>query len=253
MSEEKSLGHFPEKAKWEFDASVAKCFDDMLKRSIPEYEAMRALTTALAKRYVKGFHRVIDLGASRGEAIAALVADPELVRRGLVFQAVETSPAMLAELRARWPEKKEPTRQELTAENEVRVYDMDLRRDFPHSTSKATVVLSVLTLQFVPVEHRLRILRDCCEALRPGGAMILVEKVLGASSEIDEVMVDEYYAGKRAAGYSQEEIDAKRESLEGVLVPLTAKWNEDLLRAAGFSQVDCFWASLNFRGWIALR
>ncbi|MGH3921557.1 MAG: hypothetical protein ACRDS1_01640 [Pseudonocardiaceae bacterium] len=43
------------------------------------------------------------------------------------------------------------------------------------------------------------------------------------------------------ADYTQEEIDRKRLSLEGVLVPVTAKWNVEMLRAAGFQQVDCFW------------
>jgi len=34
---------------------------------------------------------------------------------------------------------------------------------------------------------------------------------------------------KRKAGYSQEEIDRTRYALEGVLVPMTARWNEALL------------------------
>lgn len=29
--------------KWAFDEDVAKCFPDMLKRSIPAYESMRSL------------------------------------------------------------------------------------------------------------------------------------------------------------------------------------------------------------------
>lgn len=45
----------------------------------------------------------------------------------------------------------------------------------------------------------------------------------------------------------------KRKSLEGVLVPITAKWNEELLESAGFSQIDCFWRCLNFAGWIAIK
>ena len=54
-------------------------------------------------------------------------------------------------------------------------------------------------------------------------------------------------------GYSAEEIERKRLSLEGVLVPVTARMNEDLLRSAGFDQVDCFWRWANFAGWLAIR
>jgi tRNA (cmo5U34)-methyltransferase len=54
-------------------------------------------------------------------------------------------------------------------------------------------------------------------------------------------------------GYTEEEINSKRIALEGVLVPVTAKWNEQLLRDAGFNQVECFWRNLNFAGWIAIK
>ena len=115
------------------------------------------------------------------------------------------------------------------------------------------MILSVLTLQFTPIEYRLKIVRDAFNALLPGGALILVEKVLGATADLDAALVDLYYSMKRDHGYSQEEIDRKRLSLEGVLVPVTAAWNEQLLRQSGFAEVDCFWRYLNFAGWIAVK
>jgi tRNA (cmo5U34)-methyltransferase len=42
-------------------------------------------------------------------------------------------------------------------------------------------------------------------------------------------------------------------SLEGVLVPVTARWNEELLHQEGFASVDCFWRHLNFAGWVAVK
>jgi hypothetical protein len=38
-----------------------------------------------------------------------------------------------------------------------------------------------------------------------------------------------------------------------VLVPVTARWNEELLASAGFRQVDAFWRYMNFVGWIAIK
>jgi tRNA (cmo5U34)-methyltransferase len=54
-------------------------------------------------------------------------------------------------------------------------------------------------------------------------------------------------------GYTEAEVERKRLALEGVLVPVTAAWNEDLLFGAGFTSVDCFWRYLNFAGWVAVR
>jgi hypothetical protein len=62
---------------------------------------------------------------------------------------------------------------------------------------------------------------------------------------------------ERANGYGEEEgeeeIERKRLSLEGVLVPVAAEWNEDLLRRAGFDEVECFWRCLNFAGSVAIK
>ena len=91
------------------------------------------------------------------------------------------------------------------------------------------------------------------ESLAPGGAFILVEKILGATAKLDEAFVNLFLNIKRENGYSESQIDRKRLSLEGVLVPVTARWNEELLYQEGFTSVDCFWRHLNFAGWVAVK
>ena len=106
---------------------------------------------------------------------------------------------------------------------------------------------------FVPIEHRQRVVADARRALAPGGALVVVEKVLGADASIAEVMTGAYHEYKRSVGgYSAEDVERKRLALEGVLVPVTARWNEDMLRAEGFRHVDCFWRWMNFAAWIAV-
>jgi tRNA (cmo5U34)-methyltransferase len=133
----------------------------------------------------------------------------------------------------------------------VQLLECDLRLRYP--AVRASVTLAVLTIQFTPIEYRQRILRDIWKHTIPGGALIFVEKVIGSTAEIDADMVSGYYALKSTNGYTEEQIERKRLSLEGVLVPVTAHWNEELLRSAGFEQIDCFWRWMNFAGWIALK
>jgi tRNA (cmo5U34)-methyltransferase len=83
--------------------------------------------------------------------------------------------------------------------------------------------------------------------------LILVEKVIGAGHVLDQQMIDLYHKMKISAGYSPEEVERKRLSLQGVLVPLTARRNEELLSEAGFRDVDCFWRWMNFAGWVAMK
>jgi tRNA (cmo5U34)-methyltransferase len=66
-------------------------------------------------------------------------------------------------------------------------------------------------------------------------------------------MTELYYGLKRARRYGEDEIERKRLSLEGVLPPVAAEWNEDLLRRAGFEDVECFWRCVNFAGWVAVK
>lgn len=227
-------------SKWQFDSSVTDAFDDMLARSIPQYEVMRQACYDLACKYAQRKTAIVDLGCSRGEAMAKLVDHFGVDNH---FVGVEISEPMLEAARQRF--------QGLIDCSVVEIRKLDLRTDYP--PAKASVTLCVLTLQFTPIEYRLRILQDIYDHTVEGGALILVEKVLGGSATIDKTMVDLYYRLKRENGYSQEQIERKRLSLEGVLVPMTARWNEEMLQLTGFRQVDCFWRWMNFAGWVAIR
>lgn len=229
---------------WVFDESVTDNFDEMLKRSVPQHDEMRATVVELATRFAQPLSYVVDVGCSRGEALATVRA--ALDGRSIEYVGIEVSPPMLAAARERF-----------AGCEDVTIVEHDLRNGMPKMPQAwgrrdASVVLSVLTLQFTPIEYRQAIVASMHDALMPGGALVLVEKVLGATSNINRVLVDAYHARKRAAGYSLDEIDRKRHALEGVLVPVTSHWNEDLLRGAGFADVDCVWRSLNFAAWVAI-
>ncbi len=114
-------------------------------------------------------------------------------------------------------------------------------------------VFSVLTLQFTPIEYRPHIVEKVYESLRPGGAFLLVEKVIGATASADRGFVELYRKHKHRAGYTLDEIQRKAAALEGVLVPVTDAWNRELLTGAGFRTVDCYWRFLNFAGYLAVR
>ena len=228
-----------------FDQEVADSFDDMLVRSIPQYHVMRDAVTEIACSYLQPGRDVLDLGCSRGEAIARIYESLTSEHRRLQTRLVgiEIAQSMLAAARTRF-----------VGEELVEIVEHDLRERLPvFNGHNFGVVLSVLTLQFVPIEYRQRRLADAYRALVPGGALVVVEKVLGATDELDRLMVEHYYAQKRDMGYSDDQIERKRLALEGVLVPVTARWNEELLRDAGFSDVDCFWRWMNFAGWVAVK
>ena len=228
------------KEKWEFDKEVAECFDDMLRRSIPQYDVMRSAVFTIGSRFVSSGTDVVDLGCSRGDALAPFIDHLGAANR---FVGVEVSRPMLSVASERFSG--------LMKTGVVKLVDTDLRYDFP--TVYASLILSVLTLQFIPIEYRQNIVQRVYDSLAPGGAFILVEKVLGNTSFLDSLFVEEYLDTKRKNGYTDEQINRKRASLEGVLVPITTRWNEQLLYDAGFNYVDCFWRWMNFAAFVAVK
>lgn len=226
--------------QWAFDDEVTNVFDDMLRRSIPQYDVMRQACFELGCAYVQKATDIVDLGCSRGEALAPFVDKFGAHNR---YIGVEVSQPMLEAARTRF--------QGMIDCSVIDIREMDLRSEYPPTL--ASLTLCVLTLQFTPIEYRQRILHDIFKATASGGALILVEKVLGATAELDARMVRIYLEHKRQQGYTEDQIERKRLSLEGVLVPVTAAWNEELLKMAGFSQIDCFWRWMNFAGWIAVK
>lgn len=222
--------------KWVFDDEVAACFDEMLERSIPDYENMRRLVYNVGKHFVKSNTAVLDIGCSNGNAALPFVktfAENE-------FVLIDVSDSMLDLCEKGF--KDYPN---------VKIIKHDLRNGVPEV--KSSLILSILTIQFTPIEYRQKILDSIYNSLVPDGCLIFVEKCLGNSYELDNVLVNEYYDIKRDNQYTEEQIASKRKSLEGVLVPVTADWNIELLKNAGFKKVDCFWRYLNFAGFIAIK
>lgn len=222
--------------KWEFDENVTKVFDDMLSRSIPDYEMMRYLCYELGQSFVREDSIVVDMGCSNGLSSKELIESYPFAE----FHLYDVSEPML-----------DACRKEYESYDNVYVNKNDLRNGLP--INNIDLALSILTLQFTPIEYRQNILQDVYDKLNEGGAFIIVEKVLGNSAKLDSLFVSKYYKMKKDNGYTREQIANKRKSLEGVLVPLTASFNEHLLHQVGFKYVDCFFRCLNFSGWIAIK
>lgn len=216
--------------EWKFDQEVTAVFDDMLARSIPQYDVMRRAVRDIALRNLPQGGTLVDLGCSRGESMREIIAS----RPDGKYIGVEISDPMIEAARANLP----------TAD----IRKLDLRTDYPGEMSDVT--LSILSLQFTPIEYRHKIMRQIYERTN---VFILVEKVLGATFDTNELITTLYYELKGENGYSPDQIERKRLSLEGVLVPVTAEWNELLLKSTGFRQVECFWRWMNFAGWIAIK
>jgi tRNA (cmo5U34)-methyltransferase len=223
-----------------FNREVVKVFDDMVGRSVPFYAEIQRMITEMSVDFATPGSNVYDLGCSTGTTFLDLHprVDPSVK-----FVGIDNSEEMLKKCR-----------QKLTEAGVTRPLDLqciDLNSGVP--VQDASIVMLILTLQFVRPLHRDRLIADIYNGLRENGALILVEKVLGEDSIFNRLFINYYYDMKRRNGYSDLEITQKREALENVLIPYKLLENREMLLRAGFRYVDTFFKWYNFCGMIAVK
>ena len=223
-----------------FDADVVKVFDDMVERSVPLYRSVQVASANIAARFLQPEDTVYDLGCSTGSTflhLLPLIDDPSMH-----FVGVDTSAEMLITCASNLTEAGYKDRVLLLNED---IASTKLKR--------AGVVIMHYTLQFLPVEQRLDLLTRIYQALRPGGILLLSEKVSHRHPTMSESLNELHWDFKRQQGYSEMEIAQKREALENVLVPITSRENETLLFKAGFSEVETYLKWYNFASIVAVK
>jgi tRNA (cmo5U34)-methyltransferase len=225
-----------------FGKETAAVFDDMLDRSVPFYGEIQRMTAELVGDFAAEGTAIYDLGCSTCTSFLQIA---KFLPAGVNprFVGLDSSPEMLEIARRKLTDAGFPY------EYELRCADLD--RDI--EVRDASVVLLVLTLQFVRPLQRERLIRRIAQGLTENGCLILVEKVLGESSTFNRLFIKHYYEMKKRNGYSDLEIAQKREALENVLIPYRLEENRELLRSQGFQHVDVFFKWYNFCGMLAMK
>src|SRR5690606_2136234 len=85
-------------AGFRFDHRVVEVFPDMIRRSVPGYETIVAMTGTLAERYAQPGTNCYDLGCSLGASTLALRQG--IGARDCTIVAVDNAPAMIERCRA---------------------------------------------------------------------------------------------------------------------------------------------------------
>jgi len=222
-----------------FNDRVVEVFDDMLDRSIPFYSQVIESSAQLLKKFLVPGDTVYDLGCSNGTSlleIARSLSDQELS-----FIGIDNSPPMLEKARLK---------AELFSRQDSVSF---LLGDITHfNKEQAGAIILNYTLQFIRPVVREQFLKSLRNSLRPGGILLISEKVINHNSRLNREYIDIYHDFKKSRGYSELEIAKKREALENVLIPFSIKENCNLLKKCGFTPVETFFQWFNFASIIAV-
>jgi len=215
-------------------------FDDMNIHSVPFYSEIQRMITEIAFDYAKPDTSLYDLGCSTGTTMLFL---DSVLDKSIRFVGIDDSAVRLAKCRKNFKERN------VCRPFELINYDLNT-----HITiNNASVVVLCLTLQFVRPDYRPGLLRSIQEQLNDEGCIIVIEKILGETTDLNRRFNKYYYDFKHRNKSSEIEIPQKRESLENALIPYKLSKNLQLMVDAGFRHGEIFFKWYNFIGLVAIK
>lgn len=216
------------------DPDAAARYADGPRRFVPGFDALHRMTAILLAEHAPADARVLVLGAGGGLELRALAeAHP-----GWSFVGVDPAAEMLrAAERLLGP---------LMERVELVEGVID---DAPTGPFDAATCL--LTLHFLQVPERERTARAIHHRLKPGAPFVAAHGSFPQGAGERDRWLDRYAAYAAASGVDPEQAQSARAAVAASVAMLDPAEDETVLRAAGFTNVELFYAAFTWRGWIA--
>jgi len=225
---------------FKFDESVAEVFTDMIQRSVPGYGTILSMIGDMAARFAQNDSRCYDLGCSLGAATLAMRHRIQADNCQII--GIDNSTAMVT--RCQENIKKDAGTVPVVIEQQD-IQQVEIK--------DASMVVLNFTLQFVEPDARQILINRIYNGLKPGGILLLSEKIEFADDTHQQLMTTLYHNFKRANGYSDMEISQKRSALENVLITDSLDTHRSRLCNAGFTSADVWFQCFTFASLIAIK
>jgi tRNA (cmo5U34)-methyltransferase len=231
-----------ERANWKFSGNTTKTFDEHVRKSVPLYTEGHDLICDMSDFFVKDDSVLYELGCSTGSLILKLAEHNKLKAEArFIGVDIETDMIAVAEEKKSTLEMKD-LNVEFLVES---IVDMKFE--------PTDMIVCYYTLQFIRPSVRQMLMDKLYESLNWGGALLLFEKVRGADARFQDIITALYTDYKIRMGYSYEDVVSKSRSLKGVLEPFSTQGNIDMLKRAGFVDINTVQKYLCFEGFLAIK
>lgn len=184
---------------WTFaDESVAEHFDDHVREQLPWYDLVTEAVALIARHYIPEGGLVYDVGASTGNIGRAIAETVE--HRSARLVAIE-------------PEKEMARR--YCGGGELVIADAT-----SYDFEKFDLCICFLCVMFMPVAERAALLRRLRALTKPGGALVVVDKIQQTGGTVGSILTRLTLNAKMRAGCNAEKVLRKELSLAGAQIPL---------------------------------
>jgi len=220
-----------------FKAEEAQNYDDVIKKRVPLYNEIQTLMVSLLPFSRKEYLRVLDLGCGTGGTSVALLKEFPLAR----VTGIDSSSDMLAVAAAKV--KQTTWRIDFICQD-IRV----VSGQWPgvRGEEEFDAIISAFSLHFLTEDEKKALFSKCRDALKPGGMLIYAEAVMSPSATVYQLYMEKWKDFQRSNGFSEDEIGAHMLKFVRDVKPLTVERQIDLMKEAGFTDVECYFKYMNW-------
>lgn len=215
------------------DSAAVAHYTDGVRRFVPGLEGLHRMTGLLLDERVPDDAHILVLGAGGGLELKAMAeAYP-----GWRFTGVDPAGPML------------DMASQMLGPNAHRATLIEgYIDDAPAGPFDGAVCL--LTLHFLEREERIRTAAQICLRLKPDAPFVAAHGSFPQGAGERDRWLDRYAAFAIASGSDPEHVAKGREAVATHVAMLSPEADEAVLRAAGFSGVEQFYAAFTWRGWV---
>ncbi|RYX88275.1 MAG: class I SAM-dependent methyltransferase [Comamonadaceae bacterium] len=216
------------------DASAISAYAEKASRLVPGWADLQKMAALLLAERTPADGSVLVVGAGGGVELKAF-AERHLQWR---FLGVDPSQPMLDLAQA--------TLGPLLARVRLHTGYVDTAEAGPFDAATC-----LLTMHFVALDERVRMLREIRRRLKPGAPFVMAHLSFPQSPVEKELWLSRYVAYAVSSGVNPDDVRNAASAI-GEKLPLLGPDDEAAnLRQAGFTDSSVFYAGLAFRGWIA--
>jgi len=209
-------------------------YDIAVRQSIPGYDALLMMLTALCQIYLTDNAHILVVGAGGGNEISVLGQAQSTWR----FTGVDPSEKMLAVAQAKI--------ESLGLEERVTLHNGVIQELPLHPFNAAT---SLLVMHFLPDDGaKLDYLKAIATRLQPGSPFVLVDFQGDKQSEVFKRLVDGWQKRAQLAGMESQRLTELVETMWQHLQFISEERTLELLNQAGFRRLTRFYTAFVFTG-----
>ncbi|WP_419182487.1 class I SAM-dependent methyltransferase [Paracoccus alcaliphilus] len=216
------------------DPGEAASYAERVARHVPGLWDLHRMAGLLLAEHVPDAGRVLVLGAGGGLELRAFAG----AHPGWRFDGVDPSPEMIAQ-----------ARRLLGADSDRVTFHQGYIDAAPAGPFDGATCL--LTLHFLPLDERLLTLRQLHARLRPGAPFVAAHHSFPQADGQQDLWLQRNADWLISGGVPEAQAKAGIATMKERLPVLTPEEDAELLCAAGFSDVQLFYAALTFKGWVA--